>query len=97
MIQIAEFPVLIDKSLVINLSFPVDEVLPETDKIAKRRHDLMKALSLGNLDHAKVKILFRDNQGLKVVETTVWAVTDQRIVLKSGTTMPIHRIVEVII
>ena len=89
-------PVLIEKEQVRRFSFPSEEVLSSTEEIARRRNDLSRALILGNVDHHKVKIIFQDSENLKMVETTIWAVTDTRIILKSGTVIPINRIVEII-
>lgn len=86
----------IDKEFVRNLSFPKDDVLATIEERRKRRVELDRALILGNVDHTKVKILFTDSEGFKQVETTIWAVTEERIILKSGMVIPIRRIHEVI-
>ena len=86
----------IDKEFVRDLSFPKDDVLISMDERRKRRLELDRALILGNVDHSKVKIYFTDNEGFKQVETTIWAVTEERIILKSGMVIPIRRIHEVI-
>ena len=89
-------PVLVQKEQVSQLRFPSTEVLDSPEAIRMRRAELDRALILGNVDHNKVKILFIDNEGLKSVETTIWAVTEQRVILKSGMAIPIHRITEVV-
>jgi hypothetical protein len=89
-------PILIDKDQVKNLRFPQTEVLESVEEITSRKEELRRALILGNLDHSKVKIIFSDSDGPKMIETTVWAVTELRIVLKSGMVIPIHRIHEII-
>ncbi|MEM0544097.1 hypothetical protein WFZ85_16020 [Flavobacterium sp. j3] len=83
---------IIEKEKINTLSFPNEEVLNSSEKIKQRFLDLNRALSLGNLEHTKTKIYFEDNQSKKVVETTVWALTDHRVILKQGFTIPIHRI-----
>lgn len=87
---------LIDKENVGDLSFPKEDVLSTTEERRKRRIELDRALILGNVDHSKVRIYFSDNEGYKQVETTIWAVTEERIILKSGMVIPIKRIHEVI-
>lgn len=77
------------------LHFPKEDVLFFDEDRTIRNKNLTNAISLGNLDHQKVKIIFQDIEGSKEVETTIWAVTDKDIVLKQGTTIPIHRIVNV--
>jgi uncharacterized protein (UPF0248 family) len=82
----------IEKEEIAQLSFPKSEVLQDIAEIKQRFSDLNRALSLGNLEHSKIKIYFEDNQSKKVVETTVWGLTDQRVILKQGNVIPIHRI-----
>ncbi|WP_396193953.1 hypothetical protein [Flavobacterium sp.] len=74
------------------LTFPQNDVLENHEEIEQRLFDLDRALALGNLEHSKIRIYFEDNQSKKVVETTVWAVTDQRVILKQGHSIPINRI-----
>lgn len=83
---------IIEKEKIQLLSFPNVEVLSSDEEIKQRFVDLNRALYLGNLEHSKIKIFFEDNQSKKVVETTVWALTDHRVILKKGFTIPIHRI-----
>ncbi|WP_309641719.1 hypothetical protein [Flavobacterium sp.] len=82
----------IEKENIHSLKFPNNEVLEDKDAIFQRNSDLNRAQSLGNLEHSKIKIFFEDNQSKKMVETTVWAVTDNRVVLKQGIGIPINRI-----
>jgi hypothetical protein len=82
----------IEKENIGNLKFPSAEVLTENDLIRERSYDLNRALSLGNLEHSKIRIYFEDTDSRKVVETTVWAVTDKRVILKQGVGIPISRI-----
>jgi len=82
----------IEKEKIHQLSFPKTDVLGTTEEIKQRHFELNRALALGNLEHSKIRIYFEDNQSKKVVETTVWAVTDQRVILKQGHSIPINRI-----
>ena len=82
----------IEKETIQLLSFPQSDVLDNSEEIQQRHLDLHRALALGNLEHSKIRIYFEDNQSKKVVETTVWAVTDQRVILKQGHSIPINRI-----
>ena len=93
--NISEMPALIDKEAVAGLHFPPEEVLSSKDLIVRRTNELDKAGMLGNMDHVKVKIIFEDSEGLKQIETTVWAVTKEAVVLKRGMTIPIRRIHEI--
>jgi hypothetical protein len=40
----------------------------------------------------KIQIYFEDDRSKKMVETTVWALTDLSVVLKKGVGIPINRI-----
>jgi len=82
----------IEKENIDSLYFPKAEVLDNRDAIYQRESELNRALSLGNLEHSKIKIFFEDNQSKKVVETTVWGVTDEMVILKKGFSIPINRI-----
>jgi len=88
-------PELIEKEEVANLRLPAEEVLLTPDCIKIRKADLEKALKLGNVEQGKIKVIFEDSEGIKQIETTVWGVTDKRIILKQGIVLPIHRIHEI--
>ena len=87
---------LIDKEAIGTLSFPSKEVLDEKDAIIQRKNDLDRALSLGNLEHVKIKIYFEDDMSKKMVETTIWGVTDSRVILKQGVVIPVNRIHKIV-
>ncbi len=82
----------IEKEKIENLKFPSEDVLTDAEKINERRAELDRALSLGNLEHTKIRIYFEDDASCKVVDTTVWGVTDKRVILKQGVVIPIHRV-----
>ncbi len=88
-------PLSIEKESIRGLKFPENDVLSAKDDIKIRNSHLERALKLGNLEHNKIKIVFEDSEGLKQVETTVWGVTDKRVILKHGVLIPIHRIHEI--
>ncbi|RYG46416.1 MAG: hypothetical protein EOO01_16235 [Chitinophagaceae bacterium] len=82
----------IEKERITSLHFPKIDVLADRDAQKQRTSELQRALALGNLEHSKIKIYFEDDQSKKVVETTVWAVTDYSVILKQGVGIPINRI-----
>ena len=90
-----KIPTLIEKEDIRGLKFPENEVLLTKDEMKIRNADIERAMKLGNLEHNKIKIIFEDSEGLKQVETTVWGVTDKRVILKQGILIPIHRIHEI--
>ena len=83
---------IVEQENIQSLKFPNSDVLKDNDAIYQRKNELNRAQALGNLEHSKIKIFFEDNQSKKVVETTVWAVTDNTVVLKQGFAIPINRI-----
>ena len=82
----------IAKEKIETLKFPEEEVLLDKELIKEREAELNRALSLGNLEHAKIKIYFEDDISRKLVETTVWGVTDKRVILKKRIVIPINRV-----
>ena len=87
---------LIDKEAVKELHFPNTEVFTEKEAILQRMNDLDRALSLGNLEHGKIKIFFEDDISKKSIETTIWGVTDSRVILKQGLVIPVNRIHKIV-
>jgi hypothetical protein len=83
---------IIEKENIGTLKFPHSEVLKDVSAIKERKIELERALALGNLEHSKIQIYFVDDISKKMVETTVWAVTDLSVVLKKGVGIPINRI-----
>jgi len=83
---------LVQKEEVSNFTFPTDEIILNEDELSMRQLAFNSAIALGNLEHHKVKIFFSDDQGYKVVDTTIWAVTEKYVVLKQGVVIPKHRI-----
>lgn len=88
-------PVTVQKEMISGFRFPEKDVLTSKDEMKLRLIDLERALKLGNLEHNKIRIIFQDTEGIKQVETTVWGVTDKRVILKQNIMIPIHCIHEV--
>ena len=85
---------IIEKEEVSALHFPAEEILTSERERKSRATSIERAISLGNLEHHKVRIYFADEEGEKRVDTTIWAVTDSAIVLKQHTILPINRILK---
>jgi predicted alternative tryptophan synthase beta-subunit len=81
---------LIEKELVCCQQFSKSEVLSDRYAIAQRRSKLERAVLLGNVHKVKCKIFFETQEGAKAIETTIWAVTDNYIIIKGGTAIPIR-------
>ena len=86
----------VPKENINQLKFIKEEVLKDTPSRKARFFSLEKAQALGNLYHQKVNIIYllRDGE-IQQVETTIWAVGQEYIVLKGGVTIPVHAILEV--
>jgi len=85
----------IPKERIPSLRFPRQPVplsATEHDEIFRR---MEQATRLGNGEHGKCRIVFQDDEGLKAVETTIWAYDPQNIVLKYGMTIPVSRVVSI--
>lgn len=85
----------IEKEEIRFLNFPKKEVLSSKNEKLNRHLDLKRALVLGNLEHNKVKIIFADDLGIKRVETTIWGLTNEDVILKQATIIPRKRIIRV--
>ncbi|MDY8136788.1 hypothetical protein [Aquimarina sp. 2201CG5-10] len=85
----------IEKEQIKFLHFPKREVLDSKRDKKDRYRKLVRGLSLGNLEHLKVKIIFADDKGSKEVETTIWGITDKSVILKQSTIIPLERIINI--
>ncbi len=86
-------PQTIEKEIIPQLKFHKGAKIKQQDGLMER---LMEATKLGNLHHGKVSIVFEDDEGVKQVDTTIWATGLKYICLKGGMWLPIssiHRIV----
>lgn len=82
----------IEKEVVPTLSFHGEKSIRQHPDL---RRQLEQATRLGNGYHTKVSIYFHDDEGLKRVETTIWATGTNYICLKGGVWIPISRIQEI--
>lgn len=85
-------PKTVDKEVIPQLRFNKNTKIKQEDGLMER---LMEATKLGNIDHGKVAIIFEDEEGVKQVDTTIWATGLKYICLKGGMWLPIasiHRI-----
>lgn len=85
----------IEKEQIKFLKFPKKDVLQKRKDQIDRFLELQRALSLGNLERQKVRIVFVDDTGFKKVETTIWGITDKEVILKQSTILPLERIISI--
>lgn len=86
--------VLVEKEAVADFHFPKEDVILKEAVLKELDRQLNRAIALGNLEHQKVKIYFSDDEGDKVVHTTIWGITDKSILLKKNVIIPKNRIVK---
>lgn len=84
---------MIPKERIPSLRFPRQPVPLSAEEHSEIQRKMEQATRLGNGEHGKCRILFQDDEGLKAVETTIWAFDPQNIVLKYGMTIPVSRVV----
>lgn len=91
-----ESVITVPKEIIGQTSFAVEEVLNDRFAIERRKWNLQRALSLGNLFRHKVTITYQLYDGISQrVATTVWAVTERYVTLKGGRVIPVHAITKV--
>lgn len=85
-------PVLVEKEEIAKMTFekPAD-IYPHSDLTRK----IADAMLLGNSYHTKVSIVFLDDEGLKRVNTTIWASGSKYICLKGGLWIPVDHVVDI--
>lgn len=77
------------------MRFPRQPVPLSAEEHMEIERKMAQATRLGNGEHGKCRIVFQDDEGLKAVETTIWAYDPQSIVLKYGMTIPVGRVVSI--
>lgn len=87
----------IEKENISGLHFPSRDVLSKKEDKLARTKKLEYAMKLGNLEKRKCKIAFEAEEGEKLVETTIWSVTDKYIILKGNVLILITSIFDIII
>lgn len=85
-----------EKELLYLVKFDEKEVIKDKTDRKMRRLQLFRGMQLGNLYKSKVMITFKDSlDNLLMINTTIWGLTQQAIILKKGVTIPIHSILKV--
>jgi len=80
----------ITKEQIPELECSASEVLTCDEEMEVRRASIERAAYLSKSFYLKARIIFETSKGTKEVFTTIWATTDNFIVLKGGVTLPIH-------
>ncbi len=83
---------LIPKERIPSLRFPSEPLALTPVQRSAIKDKLEWATRLGSVEHGKCRIVFRDDEGLKAVETTIWAFDTENVVLKYGMSIPLARV-----
>lgn len=83
---------LVEKEVIASLSFKNIEIESQSPELIKK---LKNATTLGNLHRNKCRIIFKDSEAIKAVETTIWSTGKHYICLKGGMWLPIRNILDV--
>ncbi|MCB0793289.1 MAG: hypothetical protein KDB88_01010 [Flavobacteriales bacterium] len=85
----------VPKESIVSLHFPKEPVRLSEAHRAQLKRRVEMAMHLGNGQRGKCRILFRDREGLKAVETTIWYFDETSILLKHGISIPMGRVIDV--
>ena len=86
----------IDKSAIANLKFSQNDVLDSHEARSIRNWKLNRALQVGNNYKTHVSLVFQDHENkVYSTELTVWAVTENQVVLKGTMMVPISSVIDV--
>jgi len=84
------------KELLYLLKFSKEDVINNEPEKKMRSFQLIRAMQLGNLFKNKVTICFKDAQNrLMNINTTIWGVTKETVILKKGVYLPINSIISI--
>lgn len=78
------------------INSPNGKSMPLPSTIYHLHQQADRAVRLGNGNKSKVKIIFQTKEGIKMVHTTVWAATEDFILLKGGKAIPMDAILDIV-
>lgn len=74
----------------------ISQVVPADQNHTEELRDKLNAAQrLGNEFKSKANITFNTKQGAKTVSTTVWSVTENYLLLKSGIHLPLSSLIDI--
>lgn len=82
----------IQRSAILNLEFLKFDVLDSDGAKNLRQKNLQDATFMGNLEEKKVSIEFLSKSGCYIVNTTLWACTNDWVVFKENQRIPVKSI-----
>ena len=85
----------IDRNSILQLEFLSKDVLLTVNSRKSRQKQLQDANFIGNIEEKKVTLEFLSKSGCHLIHTTIWAVTNEWVVLKEKQQIPIKSILSV--
>jgi len=85
----------IDCKEIVLLHFPKEDVLFSKDEREQRLNEVLEMMNDEALTDRMFRIVFQDIEGLKMVDTKIWALTEKEVILKKGVTIPLQRILKI--
>ena len=82
----------IDRNSIPQLEFLSKDVLVTVDSRKSRQNQLQDATFIGNIEEKKVTLEFLGKSACHLIHTTIWAVTNEWVVLKEKQQIPIKSI-----
>lgn len=82
----------IDRNSIPQLEFLSKDVLVTINSRKSRQKQLQDATFIGNIEEKKVTLEFLSKSGCHFLHTTIWAVTNELVVLKEKQQIPIKSI-----
>ena len=82
----------IDRNSIPQLEFLSKDVLVSVISRKSRQKQLQDATFIGNIEEKKVTLEFFSKSGCHLIHTTIWAVTNEWVVLKEKQKIPIKSI-----
>jgi uncharacterized protein (UPF0248 family) len=86
---------LVDTEEIVLLHFPKEDILFSKDEQAARKAIIEEIQSDNKNKTQTFRIIFQDIEGLKAVESRIWALSEKEVILKKGVTIPIQRILKI--
>ncbi len=86
----------VNKEEISGFQFVSFDVLDNAEQRMQRKFNLEEAMKVSNTDKAKSIVYFMTDGGIRFVETTIWAVTDEQVVFKGGASIPVNCVLKVI-
>ncbi len=87
----------VTKEKIPQLHFVSVPMITDESELKRIKHNLELATDMCQSFYTKTRIIFETREGTKEVLTTIWAATDNHILLKGGISIPMNCVRNVIV